>query len=178
MKNYFDINGDINRQRNGSEYTGNQKNVSDGESITIDIPASSTYGVGQLIKVMESGNYRFSFSVDSIGNGSGVAGVVWDINNTSSSVARSVKETTGMLSFDVTLDSTKTYMFGWYVVGGTAPCGAQISDVIVADPEVLSNTELSNASMIFLGSISSGSLSSHTDNGWYYIPYGASFSFI
>lgn len=138
--NLFDINGDINRKRDGSEQAVYQ-NVRNGNAITINVSNSNSYGVGQLLTVDKSGTYTFSMYVDSLGNGESLSVKVCE-TSTYNTVAQYSAESVRDVTFNADLETGKTYLLGWYVYHGTSPCGGRISQISVYDPSLQSNAEL------------------------------------
>ena len=130
FKNYFDINGDINRRRDGTNETNESaRNVlnSDG-TITVNASGSMTYGVGQLLE-LKKGTYTFSIDVLSKGNGSGLSARVYDINNYTNPIYALSNVAVGHYSNEVNIPNDGTFLVGVYISGGTVPSNGIIKNI-------------------------------------------------
>lgn len=130
-KNLFDVfNDDINKTRNGTANKKVDQNTVDKEgNITIDIVDSATYGVGFLKTLPANVPVTISYKITSIGNGESLACVIYDINDYQNLKMSNFATSSGSVAYTYTPTVNSTYLFGWYVKNGTAPCGAQITDV-------------------------------------------------
>ena len=141
-KNYFDVYGNINTKRDGTIETATTLvNTRNGTKLIVNANGARSYGAGQLISGV-SGSVRFSFDVESTGNGSSIVSRIYDISNYESPITTITASDTGTYSCDIVLDAGKRYAFVWYVASGTAPCGGVVSNIEIYDPSILSNVEL------------------------------------
>ncbi len=141
-KNLFNIFGNINTKRDGStESNADLKQVRNGEKIIVNASGARSYGAGQAITGI-SGKMRFAFTVESLGNGTSLVARIYNTANYSTPLATISATSAGEYTYDITMESSITYAFVWYVAAGTAPCGGIISNVGLYDPSVLSNIEL------------------------------------
>lgn len=130
-RNLFDPFGDINRKRNGdAENNTALKNAvnSDG-SIVVNAPSAQTYGVGQRI-TLPVGQIAISAHIDSAGNGNWVTTRLYKVS-ASPTLIGETSSRGGDIVIKADITNAGVYLVGWLVNGGTAPCGAKVSNVQV-----------------------------------------------
>lgn len=127
-KNIFDVFGDnINIGRNGTEQGSNKSVVNADGSITVNVSASSTYGMGFLKRLPAGITVSVSFDVLSVGNGTSVGFVVWETPNIKQHISDRIA--VGHYTAQFTVLNDGLYMCGWMVRDGSNPCGAIVTNV-------------------------------------------------
>ncbi len=130
-KNLFDPFGDINRKRTGDTetYTELNNTVNSDGSIVVNASAARSYGIGQRI-TLPVGQVAISGHIDSVGNGNWVTTRLYKVAETPTLIGEATSRG-GDIAIKANIEEAGVYLVGWYVNGGTPPCGAKVSNIQV-----------------------------------------------